>query len=129
MRVEPCRGVVLCRFGDSGGQFRLTVLRSTRHSGPCVRQEMRTEGAGPHGTVAQRPYRVVGDRGIGPGAGDDKAGIVTAVCALRILHELNYRDYALITLILNSNEETGSVGTRDLIRAKAKESDAVINLE
>ena len=27
----------------------------------------------PHGTVAQRPYRVVGDRGIGPGAGDDKA--------------------------------------------------------
>src|SRR5205814_2055992 len=83
----------------------------------------------PHGTVAQRPYRVVGDRGIGPGAGDDKAGIVTAVCALRILHELNYRDYALITLILNSNEETGSVGTRDLIRAKAKESDAVVNLE
>ncbi|TLY71819.1 MAG: M20/M25/M40 family metallo-hydrolase, partial [Gammaproteobacteria bacterium] len=75
------------------------------------------------------PYRVVGDRGIGPGAGDDKAGIVTAVCALRILHELNYRDYALITLILNSNEETGSVGTRDLIRAKAKESDAVVNLE
>jgi glutamate carboxypeptidase len=83
----------------------------------------------PHGTAAQRPYRVVGERGIGPGAGDDKAGIVTAVCALRILHELNYRNYARITLILNSNEETGSVGTRDLIRAKAKESDAAINLE
>lgn len=83
----------------------------------------------PHGTVAQRPYRISGDRGIGPGAGDDKAGIVSAVCALRILHEINYRDYALITLILNSNEETGSVGTRDLIRAKAKESDATINLE
>jgi len=83
----------------------------------------------PHGTVAQRPYRVVGDRGIGPGAGDDKAGIVSAACALRILHELDFRDYARITLILNSNEETGSVGTRDLIRTKAKESDAAINLE
>jgi glutamate carboxypeptidase len=83
----------------------------------------------PRGTVAQRPYRVVGDHGIGPGAGDDKAGIVSAVCALRVLHQLNYRDYARITLILNSNEETGSVGTRDLIRAKAKESDAAINLE
>jgi glutamate carboxypeptidase len=83
----------------------------------------------PRGTVAQRPYKVVGDHGIGPGAGDDKAGIVTAVCALRALHELNYRDYARITLILNSNEETGSVGTRDLIRAKAKKSDAAINLE
>jgi glutamate carboxypeptidase len=83
----------------------------------------------PHGTVAQRPYKVVGDHGIGPGAGDDKAGIVSAVCALSVLHELNIRDYARITLILNSNEETGSVGTRDLIRAKAKENDVVINLE
>jgi glutamate carboxypeptidase len=83
----------------------------------------------PHGTVAQRPYKVVGDHGIGPGAGDDKAGIVSAICALRVLHDLSYRDYARITLLLNSNEESGSVGTRDLIRAKAKESDAAINLE
>jgi len=83
----------------------------------------------PRGTVAERPYKVVGDHGIGPGAGDDKNGIVSAVCALRVLRELNYRDYARITLILNSNEETGSIGTRDLIRAQAKESDVVINLE
>jgi glutamate carboxypeptidase len=83
----------------------------------------------PHGTVAQRPYKVVGERGIGPGAGDDKAGIVTAVCALRILQRLQYHDYARITLILNSNEETGSSGTRDLIRAKARDSDTAINLE
>ena len=83
----------------------------------------------PHGTVAQRLYKVAGDHGIGPGAGDDKNGVVSAVCALRVLHELHFRDYARIMLILNSNEETGSVGTRDLIRAKAKESDVVINLE
>jgi glutamate carboxypeptidase len=83
----------------------------------------------PHGTVAQRPYRVAGEQGIGPGAGDDKSGIVSAVAALRVLQQLRYRDYASITLLLNSNEETGSVGTRDLIRAKAKESDFAINLE
>jgi glutamate carboxypeptidase len=83
----------------------------------------------PRGTVAQRPYKVVGEHGIGPGAGDDKNGLVSAVCALRVLHELKFRDYARITLILNSNEETGSVGTRFLIRTKAKESDVVINLE
>jgi glutamate carboxypeptidase len=74
----------------------------------------------PRGTAAERPYKVVGDHGIGPGAGDDKNGIVSAVCALRVLHELKYRDFARIIPILNSNEETGSVGSRDLIRAKAK---------
>jgi glutamate carboxypeptidase len=83
----------------------------------------------PRGTVTQRPYTVVGDHGIGPGAGDDKGGIVTAMCALRILQQLKYHDYARITLILNSNEETGSLGTRDLIRTKAKESDVALNLE
>jgi glutamate carboxypeptidase len=55
--------------------------------------------------------------------------VVSAVCALSVLNTINFRDYARITLILNSNEETGSVGTRDLIRAKAKENDVVINLE
>jgi glutamate carboxypeptidase len=83
----------------------------------------------PPGAVAQRPYTVVGDHGIGPGAGDDKGGMVTAICALRILQQIKYQDYARITLILNSNEETGSLGTRDLIRAKAKDSDAALNLE
>ena len=82
-----------------------------------------------HGAVAQRPYTVVGDHGIGPGAGDDKGGVVSAICALRILQQVKYRDYASITLILNSNEETGSLGTRDLIRAKARQSDVALNLE
>jgi len=79
--------------------------------------------------VTQRPYSVVGDHGIGPGAGDDKGGDVTAIYALRILQQLKYRDYGRITLLLNSNEETGSLGTRDLIRRKAKENDVAINLE
>jgi len=81
------------------------------------------------GTVAQRPYQVVGDHGIGPGAGDDKQGIVAAVCALGALERLKFRDFARIVLIVNSNEEVGSFGSRELIRAKAAESDVAINLE
>jgi glutamate carboxypeptidase len=82
-----------------------------------------------HGTVAQRPYRVVGDHGIGPGAGDDKSGDVSALCALQVLQRIHYRDYARITVILNSNEETGSLGSQELIRLKSRDSDVVLNLE
>jgi glutamate carboxypeptidase len=81
------------------------------------------------GVAAERPYRVESGRGIGPGAGDDKQGIVAALCALRVLNEIEFRDYARIALILNSNEETGSTGSSELIAREAAASDAVLNLE
>jgi len=83
----------------------------------------------PHGTVAQHPFAVVGTHGVGPGAGDDKSGAATAVCALSILQQLHWTEFAQIKLLLNSNEETGSVGTRDLIRSLARQSDVAINME
>lgn len=82
-----------------------------------------------HGTVAQRPYRVVDEQAYGPGAGDDKQGAVTAICAMRALKAIGFRDFARITLIVNSNEETGSFGTRKLFREHALLSDVAINLE
>ncbi|MEP7312787.1 MAG: glutamate carboxypeptidase [Pseudomonadota bacterium] len=81
------------------------------------------------GVAAERPYRIESNRGIGPGAGDDKQGIVTALCALQALRQTGFRDFARIAFILNSNEETGSTGSRDLIRSQAAVSDVVINLE
>jgi glutamate carboxypeptidase len=82
-----------------------------------------------HGTVAQRPYRVVDEQAYGPGAGDDKQGSVVAICALRALNAIGFRDFARITLIVNSSEETGSFGTRALLRKYAQASDVAINLE
>ena len=81
------------------------------------------------GTVAAHKPRWQGERLIGPGAGDDKAGGVTAICALGALQAIGYRDFARIDLILNASEETGSFGSRDLIRKLARQADVAINLE
>jgi glutamate carboxypeptidase len=81
------------------------------------------------GAVQARPPKWVGDHLVGPGAGDDKSGVVTAICALSALKAVGYRDFGRIDLIINASEETGSFGSRDLIRAMAKEADVAINLE
>jgi glutamate carboxypeptidase len=82
-----------------------------------------------HGDVAKRVPHWEGQHYIGPGSGDDKAGGVTAVCALKALKGTGFNDFARIDVLLNSNEETGSIGTRDLIQKLAAASDLVINLE
>jgi glutamate carboxypeptidase len=81
------------------------------------------------GDVAKRMPHWDGQHYVGPGAGDDKAGGVTAVCALKALKASGFVDFARIDVLLNSNEETGSVGTRELIQSLARTSDLTINLE
>ena len=81
------------------------------------------------GTAAKRPFRIDGGRAYGPGVSDDKGGIVTAMAVLKILQDLKFKDYARITLLLNTNEETGSRGSRALIERLAREHDVTLNLE
>jgi glutamate carboxypeptidase len=81
------------------------------------------------GTVAQRPFRIDGDRAHGPGVGDEKAGVVNAVMALKILHDLGFRNFATITLLLETSEERGSIGTTKLIRTLAAQHDVEFNME
>ena len=81
------------------------------------------------GTVAKRPFRIEGHRAYGPGVGDEKGGDVTAVTALRILHQLWFRDYATITLMLDGSEELGSPGSTKLIETLARQADVEFNME
>jgi glutamate carboxypeptidase len=81
------------------------------------------------GTAAARPFRIKDGRAYGPGVSDNKGGMIAALFVLRILQDLNFKDYAKITLLLNTNEETGSLGTRLLIENLAKQHDATLNLE
>jgi glutamate carboxypeptidase len=81
------------------------------------------------GDVARLKPHWQGETYFGPGAGDDKSGAVTAVCALKALTATGYKDFARIDVLLNATEEISSPGSKDLIAAMARESDLVINLE
>jgi glutamate carboxypeptidase len=81
------------------------------------------------GTVAKRPFTIEGDRAHGPGVGDEKAGVVNAVIALKILHDLGFKKYAAITLLLDDSEELGSPGSTQLIKTLAKQNDVEFNME
>lgn len=81
------------------------------------------------GDAAKRPFRIENGRLYGPGVVDDKGGIALGISALKILAELGFKDFAVVTLLLNSSEEIGSPGARALIEETAKAHDLVLNLE
>ncbi len=83
----------------------------------------------PAGTAAARPFRIDGNKAIAPGIADDKGGIAVFLHAMKVLKERGYTDFAQITMLFNSDEERGSVGSRDLIRRLSGEHDAVLSGE
>jgi glutamate carboxypeptidase len=81
------------------------------------------------GTVAGRPFSMDAERAHGPGVGDEKAGVVNAITALKILHDLGFKNYATITLLLDDSEERGSPGSRQLIATLVKQHNVEFNME
>lgn len=83
----------------------------------------------PAGTLATQPYKVDGERIYGPGIADDKGGLAVALHSLKILLRAGWRDYAKITVLFNSDEEVGSLGSGELIASLAAEHDHVLSCE
>ncbi|MDB5908180.1 MAG: glutamyl aminopeptidase family protein [Massilia sp.] len=81
------------------------------------------------GSAAARPFRLDGNRAYGPGVMDNKGGVVAAIAAIKMLQQLNFKNFGRITVLLNTNEETFSPGSRSLIESLAKQHDFVLNLE
>lgn len=81
------------------------------------------------GTLAQMPISLRDGRLYGPGAFDMKGGIVNASWAIRALRELDLMPQRRITLVITSDEETGSGTSRALIEAEAVAHDIVFVLE
>lgn len=83
----------------------------------------------PPGEAKRRPFRVKGGRVYGPGVADAKGGIAIILHALQMLKGLSFNGYGLLTVFFNPDEETGSLGSRDLIKKLASRHHYVLSYE
>ncbi len=113
-------------------------------SGQCVRLDFRLPGRSktgrilaighsdtvwPMGTLATMPFRKSKGRLWGPGVLDMKSGLAFFLNATRILRDLDVPVNRNISLLVVSDEETGSKCSRELTETEAKQSDCVLVLE
>lgn len=83
----------------------------------------------PAGEASRRPWQAKEGVATGPGVFDMKAGIAMMWMALRSLLEGDSRLLAPVEILLTSNEEVGSPGSRELVRNTALGKKAVLVLE
>jgi glutamate carboxypeptidase len=83
----------------------------------------------PRGTTAQRPMTSQGDKILGPGTCDMKAGLLTGVYAVEALDAIGFDDYKQISFLIVSDEEIDNRHSIDLIRRASRQADAVLTLE
>ena len=81
------------------------------------------------GMLAKQPFRVDGNRAYGLGIADDKQGIAVILHTLAILKAMNFRDYSLLTVLINADEEVSSPGSRAMLTRLGGEHDAVFSVE
>lgn len=81
------------------------------------------------GTVAKRPFKMDSEKAYGPGVSDEKGGVVQAVYALKLLHDLGFKDFKQIVYLIETSEERGSPGTKALIAKLIADADVELNME
>lgn len=83
----------------------------------------------PHGTAAQRPFRSEGDRALGPGVCDMKAGLLAAIYAIETLRALDDTRFGELCLVCTTDEEVGAPSSRAFVERMAAGARAVLVLE
>jgi glutamate carboxypeptidase len=79
--------------------------------------------------LAKQPFKIDGDKAWGLGIADDKHGIAVILHSIAMLNALKFRDYGTLTVLINADEEIGSVGSRNIISRFGAEHDAVLSFE
>ena len=83
----------------------------------------------PRGMLSKQPFRIDGARAYGLGIADDKHGVALILHTIGLLQAMNFKDYGLLTVLINGDEEVSSAGSRTLITKLGSEHDLVLSCE
>ncbi|HYM27795.1 MAG TPA: M20 family metallopeptidase, partial [Steroidobacteraceae bacterium] len=83
----------------------------------------------PAGTTAERPLRIEGERVLGPGTCDMKAGLLMGIYAVEALAALGCGDFGEVRLVCTTDEEVGAPSSRAFVERMAEGAAAVLVLE
>lgn len=112
-----------------------------RDFGNCHLARLRGKGKGkflmlghldtvyPEGVAAERPLRTEGNKLIGPGVGDMKAGLLVAMYAMRGLQLAGYDNFQELAIFFSCDEEIGSPTGKKYYLPLIRKADAVLVLE
>lgn len=81
------------------------------------------------GILETEPYRREGNKLYGPGIADDKGGMAVILNALDLLKDLDWKNYATLTVLFNPDEEIGSLGSGAIIAEEGSRQDVVLSYE
>jgi glutamate carboxypeptidase len=81
------------------------------------------------GMLAKQPFRIDGSRAYGLGIADDKQGVAMIVHVVTMLKELKFDGYGSLTVLINSDEEISSPGSRAALADAGAQHDAVLSFE
>jgi glutamate carboxypeptidase len=83
----------------------------------------------PKGEASKRPFKIVGNKAFGPGVADAKGGVAMILQALRLARQRGFDNYKTLTVVFNSDEETGSAGSHEMMGTWAAQHDYVLSYE
>ncbi len=81
------------------------------------------------GTLVRQPFRMAGDKVFGLAISDDKQGVAMIIHSIGVLKDIGFRDYGMLTVLINADEEISSPGSRFELARLGAEHDVTMSFE